>query len=110
MRYPAHADDVARGVAMVAAHLLSPAPQAAGGVYHLAGAEQYTKFGMARVIAEVLGISAQNVVADPNPPAGAPRPQDCRLDASRLAALGFTLRIRFADGLRAALAPFVAQQ
>lgn len=104
MRYPAHADDVARAVALVASRLM--AVSTAGGVYHFAGSEQYTKYGMARVIAEVLGVSPALAHADPQPPAGAPRPKDCRLDASRLGALGFAPHIRFADGVRAALAPF----
>ena len=102
MRYPAHADDVARAIAMIAAQ------PAAAGVYHFAGGEQLTKYAMARVIAEVLGVDPALVVADPHPPAGAPRPKDCRLDGTRLAALGFSPRIGFAAGVRAALAPFLA--
>ncbi len=103
MRYPAHADDVARAVALVAAQLQHAG---GGGVYHYAGREQLTKYAMARVIAGVLGVDPGLVLSDPNPPSGAPRPKDCRLDASRLAALGFAPSIAFADGVRAALAPF----
>jgi len=101
MRYPAHADDVARAIA-----LLVGEPSNAGGIFHFAGAEQLTKYGMALVIAKELGLDANLVQSDPNPPAGAPRPKDCRLDPSRLEALGFKPRIAFADGIREALAPF----
>ncbi|WP_263771651.1 dTDP-4-dehydrorhamnose reductase family protein [Propionivibrio soli] len=107
MRYPAHADDVAEAVATVAAGLTSDSMPRFTGIFHFAGREQLTKYGMARVIADALGADAALVRADPNPPAGAPRPKDCRLDSSRLDALGFTPRIRFAEGIRAALAPFV---
>jgi len=74
----------------------------------VAGAEQITKYGMARVIAKDLGVDEQLIQSDPNPPPGAPRPKDCCLDASRLRALGFEPRIRFADGAHDALAPFKA--
>lgn len=103
MRYPAHADDVARAVALVAAQLMRAG---VGGIYHFAGSEQLTKYSMARVIAGVLGVDPELALSDPNPPPGAPRPKDCRLDASRLAALGFAPAIAFADGVREALVPF----
>jgi dTDP-4-dehydrorhamnose reductase len=105
MRYPAHADDVARAIALLAGaeHASASTPQ---GIYHFAGAEQVTKYGMALVIAKELGVDATLIQSDPNPPAGAPRPKDCRLDPSRLEVLGFTPRIAFADGIREALAPF----
>lgn len=105
MRYPAHADDVARAIAVIAEHLMLGAP-GAGGIYHFASGEQFTKYGMALVIAGELEANLQLIQPDPNPPAGAPRPKDCRLDASRLASLGFVPKIRFADGVREALRPF----
>ena len=107
-RYPAHVDDVARAIALIAAQLMQDQPPLVGGVYHLAGVEQFTKYDMARIIARDLGIDEQLVQSDPNPPPGAPRPKDCQLDDSRLRALGFAPRIRFADGIHDALAPFRA--
>lgn len=107
MRYPAHTDDVARAVALIAGQLMQAAPYAAaGGIYHFAGGEQFTKYAMAQLIARELGADPRLIEPDPRPPAGAPRPKDCRLDASRLEALGFVPRIRFADGVRQALAAF----
>ena len=105
MRYPAHVDDVARALALIAEQLMKGSP-GAGGIYHFASGEQFTKYGMALAIAQVIGADASLITPDPNPPAGAPRPKDCRLDASRLAALGFVPRIRLVDGLREALGPF----
>jgi dTDP-4-dehydrorhamnose reductase len=101
-RYPAHADDVAGAIALIAAELL----KGKGGVYHFAGAECLTKYRMARIIAEALGIDSSFVEPDPNPPPGAPRPKDCRLDGSSLENLGFKRAIPFADGVREALMPF----
>jgi dTDP-4-dehydrorhamnose reductase len=105
MRYPAHVDDVARAIALIAGQLTQEGHHV-GGTYHFAGTEQFTKYGMARIIAETLAADPRLIEADPNPPAGAPRPKDCRLDASQLVSLGFAPRIRFADGMREALAPF----
>lgn len=72
MRYPAHADDVARAVAVIAEQLMRSAPPV-GGIYHLASGEAFTKYAMAQVIAEELAIDPQRVQPDPNPPSGAPR-------------------------------------
>jgi len=106
MRYPAHADDVARAVALIAGQLAQASSRGVGGTYHFASGEQFTKYGMALVIAKELALAAHLIHPDPNPPSGAPRPRDCRLDASRLNSLGFVPGIRFADGVREALAPF----
>ncbi|HUW39999.1 MAG TPA: SDR family oxidoreductase [Rectinemataceae bacterium] len=103
-RYPAHAEDVARAVALAAQRLAS----GEGGLYHFAGAERFTKYGMACVMADILGLDRSLVQPDPHPPAGAPRPKDCRLDGSRLTSLGFAPQIPFQEGIRRALAPFMA--
>jgi dTDP-4-dehydrorhamnose reductase len=102
-RYPAHAEDVGRAVVLIARRLI----EGEGGVYHFAGPERFTKYEMARTMAEVLGIDGAMVQADNRPPAGAPRPKDCRLDGSRLEALGFTPAIRFKEGIHRTLAPFL---
>lgn len=105
-RYPAHADDVARAIALVCGRLAA----GEGGVYHFAGREMLTKHGMARAIASAFGRDPQLAEADPRPPAGAPRPKDCRLDDSRLRSLGFSPLIPFAEGVREAVAPFAPKR
>lgn len=102
-RYPAHADDVARAIALIAAQLVCPDDLSAGGIYHFAGHQAMTKYGMACVIAQALNLDPALIQPDPNPPPGAPRPKDCRLDPSRLEALGFTPRIAFSEGVRESL-------
>lgn len=102
MRYPAHTDDVAAAMATLLA-----APDSMGrGLFHFAGHEGLTKYRMARIIAPIVGVQPEAAAADSNPPAGAPRPKDCRLDGSRLEALGFSPAIRFEEGIRKVLAPF----
>lgn len=104
-RYPAHADDVARAIAVVARSLEA----GEGGVFQFAGAEALTKYGMARAMAETLGLDAALVSPDPAPPSGAPRPRDCRLDGSRLRALGFAPELAFRAGAEAAVRPFLGR-
>ncbi|OHE60234.1 MAG: hypothetical protein A2Z99_04945 [Treponema sp. GWB1_62_6] len=109
MRYPAHADDVAR--AILALLETGRGGRAEGtGIFHFAAAEAMTKYGMALVIAQVLGIVGNQVVPDPAPPPGAPRPKDCGLDGSRLAGLGYSPRIAFSEGVRAAISPFFLKE
>ena len=105
-RYPAHADDVARAVALVCGRLA----RGEGGVYHFAGPQMLTKFGMARAIAAAFGFDPYLVESDPRPPAGAPRPRDCRLDDSRLRGIGFAPKVSFDEGIRAAVSPFAPKR
>ena len=106
MRYPAHTDDVARAVALIAEQLMQATPHAAGGTYHFPSGEKFTKYGMAVILAKELAIDPRLIQPDPNPPSGAPRPKDCRLDSSRLDSLGFVSRIHFEEGVREVLARF----
>ncbi len=102
-RYPAHAEDVARAIgAIIAAN----GEESAGRIFHFAGGEALTKYEMARIIAPLIGAKTEDPVPDPQPPAGAPRPKDCRLDGAALAALGFSPRIPFSEGVESALQPF----
>ena len=63
---------------------------------------------MAVILAKELAIDPRLIQPDPNPPSGAPRPKDCRLDSSRLDSLGFFSRIHFEEGVREVLAQFKA--
>jgi S-adenosylmethionine synthetase len=53
-------------------------------LWHRCGSERFTKYEMAKIMAELLGRPTARLHADPNPPKGAPRPRDCRLDSSAL--------------------------
>ena len=105
-RYPAHVDDVARALALIAKQMDGPSAASTGGIYHFAGHEAMTKYGMACVMARILGLDPSQVKPDPNPPSGAPRPKDCRLLPTRLEALGFAPKIAFSTGVREALTSF----
>ncbi|MDZ8120222.1 dTDP-4-dehydrorhamnose reductase family protein [Pontiella agarivorans] len=58
----------------------------ASGIYHFSGNEALTKFEMLRIMGEALHLNTEHISANLDPPSGAPRPKNCRLDLSRLAA------------------------
>ncbi len=92
-RYPLHVDDVSSALlAIVNAYGRDPASIAKFGAFPrflLSGFPSYTKYDMVNIMAKSLGIDASHIQPDPNPPKGAPRPRDCRMDTSRLESLGW---------------------
>lgn len=100
-RYPTH-------VAEVADILVQMARRRPAGIYHWSGREPLTKLDMGRVAAGILGLDAGLLKGSGAPANGSePRPKDCHLDCSALAALGIgTSPIPFADAARRILAKF----
>lgn len=112
-RYPLHVDDVADAIIRIAdARIVAPeqlaAARANGGlpIFLLSGPQGLTKYEMLAKMAAALGLDASFVHPDPNPPAGAPRPKDCRMDTSLIESLGYRPRVDFVEGIRGALLPF----
>ena len=107
VRFPTAVDDVSKCLrAIIDAKRHDSA--ALCGIFHCSSPEPATKYEQALLMAEILGVPATHLAPDPEPPAGAPRPQNTQLDCSGLwAALG--ARVEFTplrDGLAKALAPF----
>jgi dTDP-4-dehydrorhamnose reductase len=112
-RYPLHVEDVAEAILkIVEAWARSPekfdAARSSRGlpIYQLSGPKSYTKFEMVSIMARAFGIDASFVEPDPEPPRGAPRPKDCRLDTSLIEALGYAPHVAFERGIHDVLAPF----
>jgi S-adenosylmethionine synthetase len=91
-RYPTFVDDVA----VVCHQLMQQKPN---GIFHWCGDERFTKYQQAVLMGELLNISTSHLRPDPNPPSGAPRPHDCRLDCSLLESLGVGRRTAFREAL-----------
>lgn len=100
-RYPTFVDDVAVICRQMMQRRLSD--QVVNGIWHWCGSERYTKYGQALMIGEILGLPTSHLRPDPNPPAGAPRPRDSRLDCSKLEQLGFGRRTPFRQALDVSL-------
>jgi S-adenosylmethionine synthetase len=102
-RYPTCVTDVAVVLRQMIQHRLQH-PEFRG-TFHWSGTEAFTKYTMARVIADSFGINADTLHADPRPPAGAPRPKDCQLDCSDLERLQIGQRSPFAATIARILQP-----
>jgi dTDP-4-dehydrorhamnose reductase len=76
-RYPTYVDDVA---AVCAALADQPKPPA--GVWHFSGADGYTKYEIAQLIATAHDLPTASITPNHTPPAD--RPGDCGLDSTAL--------------------------
>jgi len=81
-RYPTYTCDVARVIGKMLDVRYAGKPLR--GIFHWQGDECLTKYDMVQAISKVMGIDASGVVADLASPRF-PRPEDSRLDCSRLA-------------------------
>ncbi len=85
IRYPTHVDDVATAVRGLA-DLLEQGNRLPE-LLHFSGAEAFTKFEMAQIMAKACGRSGDHLRPDRRVTGGAPRPHNCRLDDSLLTGL-----------------------
>jgi S-adenosylmethionine synthetase len=73
------------------------------GIYHFSAKELHTKYSMALLLAECLGLPSTHLHPDPSAPSGAPRPQNSCLDTSRLAEYFQVSTRTFKSGLEESL-------
>jgi len=66
-------------------------------IFHWSGDEEFTKFSMAKVMGDILDVDVSNIKPNNEPTAGAPRPQNCQLDCSKIENMGIGRRTPFAD-------------
>lgn len=97
-RYPTYTPDVAQAIGKLLEvwqhdHLMA-------GVQHFSGSEALTKYGMCKAISEVIGCSSESLIPDPNPPSGAPRPQNSQLSDSSLGKKADLQRTPFKEALK----------
>jgi len=107
MRYPTHTADVAVVIRQLIEHKAKD--PAFAGICHWSGDEPFTKFGMAQVFCDILGIPKDTITPQDAPPPGAPRPKNSHLDRTRLEALNIGRRTPFAQGAAEAIRPFVSR-
>ncbi len=100
-RYPTYVDDLA--VLCRQMIDLRLAGQDMSGIWHWCGDERLTRYAMARIMGQVLGVSTAHLRPDPAPAAAAPRPHDCRLDCARAEQRRLGRRTPFAQALQIAL-------
>ena len=97
-RYPTHVEDVAEVCEQLASRQLAE-PGAGVGVWHCSGDDCHTKYSMACVMGQVLGLPTSHLSPLREPVAGAPRPYDCRLDCTSTRAAFPTPHTCFETGI-----------
>ncbi len=97
-RYPTCTSDVAGVITQILEYRTGH--PGFSGIFQWSGAEPYTKYEMALVMAEVMGIQADAVHPVNVPSGGTKRPQDCHLDCSALEQLGIGLQTPFKRKIR----------
>lgn len=98
IRYPTHTDDVAKVITGIAEKLT--AGEELSGIYHWSSESAYTKYGIAKVMADIKEIDPALIRrARPNPDA-APRPMNAHLDTAKTRALGLGFETDFESAIR----------
>ncbi|MCG7537478.1 SDR family oxidoreductase [Pseudoalteromonas sp. OOF1S-7] len=99
VRYPTHVEDIA----LTLADLVALPAKELRGIYHVSDTQAMTKYQMARTMAPLLGIDAEQLIAVPEPTQSAARPYNCALQDTRLHALGIAHHRDFASAIAAVL-------
>lgn len=104
IRYPTHTADVA-GVIGGLAQLFFEKNDISG-IYQWSSEKPYTKYTIAKLMAEIKGVDPGLIKEAPEDPAAAPRPKDSHLDTDRIKSLGLGTEINFKSTLEQILTGF----
>ncbi len=107
-RYPTHTADVAFVLRQMIDHKIANSRFA--GLCHWSGSEPYTKFGMAQVFCDIMGIPKETITPQDQSPKGAPRPKNSHLDCTLLQSLDIGRQTPFAKGAALAVQTFLPKQ
>jgi len=66
-------------------------------IFHWSGDEEFTKYTMAKIMGDILDIDVSKIKPNNKPTAGAPRPQNCQLDCSKIEHMKIGKRTPFAE-------------
>jgi dTDP-4-dehydrorhamnose reductase len=105
VRFPTYVGDVAQTLRSWSERLLDN-PQSCG-IYHMSGAESLTKYEMICAMGEVLNLPHDHLSPNNQPPSGAPRPKNSRLDISRLQQETDVVQTPFRKNIKRILTPFI---
>ncbi len=92
VRYPTHTRDAASALRLLIEREVR-------GTVHCSAEQAYTKYGMAVLMAGVLGVDTERIFPDPKPCGGVRRPPNAHLDNTRLRRLGFHRYTPFGEGV-----------
>ncbi|MDF7806610.1 SDR family oxidoreductase [Pontiellaceae bacterium B12219] len=105
VRFPTYVGDVAQTLRNWSEHLLNDVQSR--GIYHMSGAEALTKYEMICAMGEVLNLPHDHLIPNNQPPGGAPRPKNSRLNISRLQQETDVQQTPFRTNIKRILTPFI---
>ncbi|XP_035222036.1 methionine adenosyltransferase 2 subunit beta-like [Stegodyphus dumicola] len=103
IRFPSHTNDIASIIFQLMQCKLKD--MSLNSVFHWCGLEPFTKYEMAKIIAEEFSISFSHIIPDETP-SSAPRPKNVELSCDRLKKLGISQHTVFRDGIRQSFRKF----
>ncbi|GBM30066.1 Methionine adenosyltransferase 2 subunit beta [Araneus ventricosus] len=98
IRFPSHTRDIAGIIYELVQRKLQD-QSLKSNIYHWCGSEPFTKYEMARIIAETFGQSHEHIIPFNLPSPGTPRPTNCQMICERLENLGIRRHTRFVEGI-----------
>ena len=102
VRVPTYTPDIALTlVNVVAAAVAGESALRSGTILHYSSPEKFTRYTLALLIGQLLGLPTSHISGNPAAPSGAPRPHDATLATARLTSLGLAApSTPLVDGLR----------
>ncbi len=98
MRFPTHAGDISNVISGLAG--LLDAGEEIKGIYHWSSETSITKFGIAKILAGIMGIDPELIREAAPDPNAAPRPENAKLDTGRIRRLGLGTYRDFEQAIR----------
>ena len=106
--YPTHTSDVAAVCGQMIAHKIRNPDF--NGTFHWSGNEPLTKYQMAYIMAQCLGLEVTNIIPQREILIGVARPHDCHLDTTDLEKLGIGQTTSFKTGIMTVMNNYMAKQ
>jgi dTDP-4-dehydrorhamnose reductase len=90
IRVPTYTPDIAATLLNICDALTKESipAESLSGIFHYSSEDCLTRYKVAQLIGDILGLPIDHISSDPNPPAGAPRPKDAKLNTYKLRTLG----------------------
>jgi len=93
VRFPTLVDDIARCIRLIVDHSIATTTTTqksdekcnveGGTIFHVSSPQRCTKYELLKIMGDILEVDSSHIEPDPEPPAGAPRPQNTQMDCSQ---------------------------
>lgn len=107
-RYPTYVGDIAQTLRNWSEKILNQDGNA--GIFHFSGSEALSKYEIVCAISEAFKLDHRHIAPNTNPPGGAPRPKDCRLNTQRIQQQTVIQQTSFHESIHQILTPFLSKR